>query len=232
MADCIFQTEWFLEPPTANHRDAILLLVKSLEQSWQIDTQESALDYIGKRRTKNIQMKKVKVKKNFQKIDIALSLWKEEEPPVKKLINMLIMPNIICQPLFTSYRYDRKRLFLKMYFLGYMVRKLLLCYFKILPIDDRDHFAHKRIHTPGILLATQFYKAFGQMTHKIIASMKNDIKKKTLLMFISYITLPSVITSGLSAAISANKWHKKGPIQGISQELDIFNRASFICTYT
>ena len=44
----------------------------------------------------------------------------------------------------------------KALFLGYMVNKLLKCYFNEIPYDDRDSYCNKRVETSGTLMAILF----------------------------------------------------------------------------
>ena len=50
----------------------------------------------------------------------------------------------------------------KAYYLGYMVRKLLLTFMGRIDTDDRDNYQNKRVDTPGMLLiytiSSKFYK--------------------------------------------------------------------------
>jgi DNA-directed RNA polymerase beta subunit len=44
----------------------------------------------------------------------------------------------------------------KAYYLGKMVNKLLSCYLKRIPVDDRDSFVNKRISLTGVLMLNLF----------------------------------------------------------------------------
>lgn len=44
----------------------------------------------------------------------------------------------------------------KAYYLGKMVNKLLNCFLKRIPVDDRDSFVNKRISLTGVLMLNLF----------------------------------------------------------------------------
>ena len=62
----------------------------------------------------------------------------------------------------------------KAYYLGYMIRKLLLTFMGRIDTDDRDNYQNKRVDTPGMLLATLFRQNFT----KLIKDMRNSIIKE------------------------------------------------------
>ena len=85
----------------------------------------------------------------------------------------------------------------KAYFLGYMTRRLLQCYFGIRPYDDRDSYSNKRADMDGQLLAKIFSTNFTKLVNKLTA----EIKKKLAETPETHSTLPSLrktIQSGMS----------------------------------
>jgi len=62
----------------------------------------------------------------------------------------------------------------KALFLGYMINKLLKCFFKKLNYDDRDSYCNKRVDTSGYLMAMLFRQYFN----KLIKDMRNSIMKE------------------------------------------------------
>ena len=62
----------------------------------------------------------------------------------------------------------------KSLYLGYMVKKLLMCSMELTPLDDRDSYINKRIDTPGIMMAN----LFRQYYCKVVRDMKNMIYKE------------------------------------------------------
>ncbi len=232
IASYIFETEWFIDPPTPKHKEAVMILTRSLEQSWQICTQESALDFIGrkgKKFNKKTVTKEEVPSENEDEIveensddedDIEDEKCSETISYAKHLLSVEFLPHIGVGDSFIK----KKKVFL-----GYMTRKLLLCHVGLAPVSDRDHTANRLIHTAGMLLSSQFYKALKQLRSKIESGMEADIKKRNPINISSYITSPSIITSSLRDAIMSNKWYNKGTTQGISQALEDFNISAFIC---
>ena len=209
----VFEKAWFDKPPSPKHKDAIVVLVKSLEQSWSIlndeNPRQAALHYIG------IRSKKTANKSQSQTLsqkDIDIG-YEQIVLSAKMLLSTEFLPHIG-----TGETYDIE----KCVFLGYMVRKLLLCHVGLLPISDRDHTANKRIHTSGMIMAAHFYKAFCQLTGKIVSCIDSDVKKNKPVNVASYITQPHIITTSFTTALMSNKWNA-GPVQGISQTIDNFN---------
>lgn len=224
IASYIFKKEWFENPPSPKHATAILTLVKSLEQSYQIDTKELALEYINKHSNHNKGSKKKMDLTDEEIIFILQDLNKYRDN--KNTINYAqyilehdLLPHIGSGPEFND---------AKCTFMGYMTHKLLLASVNLMPTSDRDHFINKRIHTSGMLISAQFYKAFRQLCSKIVKSIELDVKKKIPVNIAMYITTPHVITTSLMSAISINKWNNSVTSQGISQMMDDFNIVSKI----
>ena len=128
----------------------------------------------------------------------------------------------------------------KAYYVGYMIRKLLMVYQNKLPYDDRDSYANKRIDTPGILVGS----LFRQYLTKMEKDMKNAINKEftngswrasddihSILNAsnIYKIIKPNTIESGLKFSFSTGNWGVKsvGGKQGVAQ---LLNRLTYNST--
>lgn len=59
----------------------------------------------------------------------------------------------------------------KAFYLGYMTRKLIDCYFGVRPFDDRDHYGNKRVDLAGPLLTALFRVSFI----KLIRDLRQQI---------------------------------------------------------
>ena len=216
MVNYIFPPEWFISPPSPLHKKMIMILVRSLERSYECDSQEVALNFIGRRgkRFNTVTDPDVEDEKTAAVSQDSISY-------ARYLLSTEFLSHIgIGEELFKS----------KCVFLGYMAQKMLMTSVGLSPVSDRDHFASKRIHTPGILLANQFYNAFRQLISRNISkTMEKDIQNKIPINIASYITSPPVITVNLLSALSCNKWGNRGQSQGISQAMDSFNRTAQIC---
>lgn len=242
IASFVFEKAIYEKPPTPKHKQAIMFLMRSLEQSWGVlsasdDIQNTALHYIGvrgKRFTEKVQgqtkSKKDKLLDKSQTIEYA-----------KHLLRVEFLPHIDTQKSFVEDYSDASESLEevscvtppffsieKSVYLGYMTRKLLLSHVGLMTVSDRDHTANKRVHTSGMIMAAHFYKAFCQLTGKIIGCIDNDIKKKKPINVASYITSPHIITTSFTSALMSNKWSSTGPPQGISQTIDSFNYVSYL----
>lgn len=182
-------------------------LIKTFENTLDIKTQEDALLYIGKR-GKDQANNKSSSRKDHHHIEYARYLLLTE-----------FLPHISTSDL--SYFKE------KAIYIGYMTQKMLLTWIGVYKPADRDHFSNKRIHTPGLLLASQFCNAVRQFTKKIKDGMLNDIQKNIPVNVNSYITTPHIIMTIMRAAIKNNKWNTKSTekMDGISQKLDDYNMA-------
>lgn len=212
IANYIFPPEWIAAPPSPAHKKMVMMLVKSLEQSFLCDSQEVALNYIG-RRGKKFAQKKLDGDMEEEASDASVSY-------ASYLLSNEFLPHIGAGQEFSA---------AKCAFLGYMTQKLLLTYAELRPVSDRDHFALKRIHTSGMLLANQFSVAFRQLINRITTLIEKDAQNRIPINVASYITAPYIISSSLSSALSCNKWGSRGQTQGISQTLDAFNRCAQLC---
>ena len=80
--------------------------------------------------------------------------------------------HVLQTDIFTHCGNDAERL----YFLGYMAKRILLCYLKILPPDDRDSYLNKRVDLTGPLLNGIFRSHF----HKMVKEMEKHIMREIL----------------------------------------------------
>ena len=130
--------------------DKLDLLYNSIEEGSIITNQEDALDYILKYSSILGQPKDIKLDR-----ETKLKLYKEM---MERDILSHVGPN-----------FKKKALFL-----GFMVNKLLKCYFNEIPYDDRDSYCNKRVETSGYLMALLFRQYFTKMTK----DMRNQIMKE------------------------------------------------------
>ena len=133
-----------------NNDDKLDLLQSTIEEGSDIRTQNEALDYILKYSCILGQPKDIKLSRERK-----LVLFKE------------MMERDVLAHVGKSFK--KKALFL-----GYMVNKLLKCYFNEIPYDDRDSYCNKRVETSGYLMALLFRQYFTKMTK----DMRNQIMKE------------------------------------------------------
>lgn len=128
----------------------------------------------------------------------------------------------------------------KALYLGYMTKKLVMCYLGLWSMDDRDSYINKRVDSPGVLMANLFRQYYGKM----VKDMKNMVQKemnngswKATGQFsnvinkvnVYKIVKSTVIESGLKYALATGNWGVKSNKnkQGVAQ---VLNRLTFNAT--
>ncbi len=91
----------------------------------------------------------------------------------------------------------------KLYFLGHIVKKLLLVQLGYKSLDDRDDYARKRVETAGVLVKGLFKTLFKQYYAHIRVSLR---KKRQTLDVISEMKRTNKITKGLCYAFRTGNW--------------------------
>lgn len=115
----------------------------------------------------------------------------------------------------------------KVYFLGYMVKKLLLTHIGYRTEDDRDNYKNKRVEMSGILCAELFRTLFKRYTKNIQLQLD---KKKFNPDVMSVISRNNTITTGFRTAAGTGNWgiQKNAYIRtGVSQ---VVSRLTFGAT--
>lgn len=88
----------------------------------------------------------------------------------------------------------------KAFFLGYMVRKLLLGKVGLIKSDDRDNLSNKRMETTGVLMSYLFKHHFGTL----VENMKDDIAKVYKAKDITPSDFETMITRSIKTSIIEN----------------------------
>lgn len=108
----------------------------------------------------------------------------------------------------------------KIYYLGYLVNKLISCKLGRIPVGDRDSYLNKRIDLPGKLmedLFKQYYKKLISECRKTfkkrMGHQKTDNNPQNIINSIK----PNIIEQGLKAALLTGAWGKK---KGVAQRLE------------
>lgn len=179
------------------------MLRPSLEEAFVIQTQEVALDYIGKRGT-TVGASKQK------RIEYAQQVLQKELLP-----HVGVMENC-----------EHK----KAYFFGYMINKLLSAVMGRTDFDDRDHYGNKRMDLAGPLMGNLFRMLFAKLlkeTRRYLMKKTNDGKDFKVGLAID----SNIITRGLRYSLATGNWtaDRKGlsPKTGVSQ---VLHRLTFAST--
>jgi DNA-directed RNA polymerase II subunit RPB2 len=113
-------------------------------------------------------------------------------------------------------------------YLGYMTNRLLSTAIGSRQIDDRDHYANKRLDLSGPLLAELFSSLFARVTKETQAYIEKYSKKMIGKPLINAIR-SHIVTNGFKHAISTGNWgtnSKQVSKNGITQVLSRLNHAS------
>ncbi len=172
-------------------------LLPSFVQASDIATVEDALDYIGSR--------------------IAIGQARESRiERAKYVLDKYFLPHIGSKP------EDRLR---KALFLGQMACKLIEFVLGYRPVDDKDHYANKRIKLAGEMLALLFRVAFKAFLRDLRYQLERAKIKERRLNIALYIR-SDVITERIKHAMATGTWI--GGRTGVSQILDRTNWISSI----
>lgn len=110
----------------------------------------------------------------------------------------------------------------KIYFILYMIRRLLNCYLGRIPIDDKDSYLFKRVETSGVLLSSLFL----QGKKKQLNDCTKDFKKRNLdddnpIPMINQIK-PSAIEMIMKNSLATGFWGGNKNKKGVAQVLHTY----------
>lgn len=171
------------------------LLRPSLEESFVIQNQQVALDYIGRRgSTEGV--------KQAQRIKYA-----------KQILQREMLPHV---------GVEANNEIKKAYFFGYIIHRLLNTVLGRRDFDDRDHFGNKRMDLAGPLMGTLFRQLFAKLVKELKRELDKKIADKQELKLRSLIT-EHTISDGLKYSLATGNWaaNRKGPQSktGVAQVL-------------
>lgn len=194
-------------------REVFDVLVPSLEQAYEIRTQNAALHYIG-RRGKKFMSGGIETDEHDDETTEQIRL--DAISYAHHLLSTEFLPHLgIGEESFTK----------KRFYLGYMTLKLVSAILKRSQLEDRDHYTNKRVATAGILLNQLFHTAFKRLRAEIATSIERCVNNSNAVNILTIIK-PNTIKSIMCNALSNNTWSGRGKIQGVSQTYDRFNHAA------
>ncbi|CAG8562828.1 240_t:CDS:2, partial [Paraglomus occultum] len=132
----------------ANDFQMLETLKPCIEEAFAIQSQEVALDWIGRRGTTTGATRDRRIKY------------------AREILQKELLPHVG-----TEFKCETK----KAYFFGYMVHRLLLAALGRRELDDRDHYGKKRMDLAGPLLASLFRMLFKKLTKDISAYLRKCI---------------------------------------------------------
>eukprot|EP01083_Nonionella_stella_P272014 922169_1 len=180
----------------------------SLEESFWIQTQDVALDFIGRRGTNPGSDKSTRIQ------------WAKD----------ILQKEFLSHIGISSYVETRKA-----YFLGYMVHKLACAILKRREMDDRDNFGNKRLDIAGPLLASMFKILWNlqiKYTQRKLLRRVNDSGITGCDFDLRFLfDNGDVITKGLKYSLATGNWctQDRAPSKktGVSQ---VLQRLTFVST--
>ena len=178
------------------------LLRPSIEEAEVIQSQQVALDFIGKRGSA------VGVSRD-KRIQYAREILQKE-----------LLPHV---------GVDEDCETKKAYYLGYIVHRLLLCALGRRNEDDRDHFGNKRMDLAGPLIAMLFRQLFRKLTKDVRLYCQRCVDSGKDIQ-LTLAVKAKTITSGLKYSLATGNWGAQGAQDiraGVSQ---VLNRLSFSST--
>jgi DNA-directed RNA polymerase II subunit RPB2 len=192
-----------LEHVVHDFADAEMLeaLRPSIEEAFPIQSQEVALDYIGKRGS-------------------AVGATREKRVAyARELLQKELLPHMGRAP-GTEAR--------KAHFFGYAIHRLLLVALGRREEDDRDHYANKRLDLGGPLLAGLFRQLFRKLTKDVRQAAQRAVDRGREINVTAAINKDTV-TRGLRYSLATGNWGVPGAGEvrpGVSQVLNRLTYAS------
>ncbi|HMP28969.1 MAG TPA: hypothetical protein PKD85_05180, partial [Saprospiraceae bacterium] len=212
-------------------KEILGILLTTLEYSFEIQDQESALYFIGKKGRKFVNDKENGdlFDKDFSdeedEIDMA-AILKEKSSAISYARHLLTSEFL--SHVGNHFDTSEEKAIEKAKYLGYVVNKLILVILGKKNPESRDHYMNKRILSTGALLAQQFYGGLRRLIMEITKNTRKALRYGNTVNISSWIK-PSIITNAMQGAISGNNWTTGGPAaKGISQVYEQFNYASSI----
>lgn len=172
------------------------ILRPSMEEAFVVQTQDVALDYIGKRGTTTGATRDKRIEH------------------ARQVLQMHFLPHISTEESAETE---------KTFFFGYMINRLLSTVLGRRPFDDRDHYGNKRLDLAGPLMGNLFRQLFAKMLKECRAAVRKKVdagKPYEMRLCINQDT----ISRGLHYALATGNWgdqKKAGSVKtGVAQKLD------------
>jgi len=186
-----------------NDYEMLELLKPSIEESFVIQDQDVALDYIGKRGTTVGATKDKRIK-------YASEILQKE-----------LLPHVG-----TAYKTETR----KSYFFGYMIHRLLLAALERRELDDRDHYGKKRMDLAGPLMASLFRLLFKKLTKDVAKYLQKCIESSREFN-LTLAVKSNTITNGLKYSLATGNWgDQKKAMQSRAGVSQVLNRYTYTST--
>lgn len=236
-----------LGPKAVNDdKESLNILIPVLEYSYECNTREAALHFIGRRGRKFMKENDVVVTEEETDLESeGLQEDLDDEDMLPKLPDetgksgeskqtkdrdsaISYAKHLLSIEVFSHLGQGEEHSHDKAMFLGYMIKKLLWVILGRGKPENRDHHMNKRINTTGVLLRQQFHGAMRRLIMEVTNSTLKALRQGHNVNITSWIK-PSIITNAMQGAISNNTWNTGGgKSKGISQIYEQYNYAAGI----
>jgi DNA-directed RNA polymerase beta subunit len=217
---------FIIGPDYKNDQDALKIVTYTLEYSYECQSQESALFFIGSKGRKFVKSDEVideDLEKDPKDKESEENLIKTREDAVAYATHLLTTEFLPHVKSLDTQVFENKAIYL-----GYMTRKLIWVILGRHSLVSRDHYMNKRIMTADTLLGQQFYSGMRRLLTELVNNTKKALRNGNSVNILSWLK-PTTITNSMYGAISGNMWSSGGPsAKGISQLYEQFNYTSGI----
>lgn len=178
------------------------LLKPSIAEAYQIQSQSKALDFLAIR---------------------CLSAGQYSQQRRQQYAEDLLVKEFLPHIAITNTLESKRQ---KAYFLGYVINRVLQAALNRREMDDRDHYANKRLDLSGPLMALIFRGAFRKLTKDLKMSIQKAINKGKDIDQRWFIinTQSSIITDALAYSLATGNWGDRKKAHetraGVSQVLN------------
>ena len=167
-------------------------LYVSFEEAVEGETADDALDYLGKR--------------------VAFGQDRKDRiERAKRVLDSFLLPHM------GTAVEDRRK---KAFYLAKMAERVIRLHMGSMDLDDKDHYANKRLRLAGGLLEDLFRVAFRALINNTVYSLEKAYKRNRKISVLTAIR-SNFLTERIQHAIATGSW--VGNRQGVSQHLDRMN---------
>lgn len=189
---------------TGRDPDRLRLLVPSLEYSYECRTSATALKYLAEKYRTGMVDDAEEDEEETRSADVSRLFERDLFPHLSTPLSGMLPVK-------------------KAFFLGRMVSKLLDQLLGLRELEDRDHFANKRVTTTGALLASQFYMALRKLLRDARKTCERSATRATKAAGIIGSIKPPSLSHALASCISSNNWGRGTNTSNIAQTLEQYN---------
>jgi DNA-directed RNA polymerase beta subunit len=211
-------------------------LMKTLEYSFECDTQEKALNYIGaKCKSQTAEADAA----DAEAADAEMAAdeddgWDQDEVEESELEDLLkdspehiYATKLLANDVFPHIGEGEEFFWKKAQYLGYVVLKLIRTYTSRYSMELRDHYSNKRTISTGARLGHQLMQSLRKFNSDLVTNIFSCMDQKKNPKILQILNKSNIITSNMISAISSNNWlfkvtGSKGP-KGLSQLYDNFS---------